>query len=271
MTNTSPTAAIELRNLSIGYTHGGHTSTVAEQLSARFEIGSLTCLLGSNGVGKSTLLRTIARLQAPLGGSVGLCQDGQTVDISTMSSRHIAQTIGIVLTDRPYAINLTTRQLVAMGRTPYTSVWGSLEATDTEAIDSAMQLTGVDLYAQKPIRSLSDGMLQKAMIAKALAQQTPIILLDEPTAYLDFKAKVDLMRLLLKLAHHAKKTILMSTHDVQIALKLSDRIAVMSNGGITAAPPHEMAARRELKDLVASAGASLNADTLTIDFDMQHS
>lgn len=264
--NDSQTTAIELRHLAIGYAQNGSIATVATELSARFEAATLTCLLGNNGVGKSTLLRTIARLQTALSGEVMLVGNSGTVDVAGMSRQEVAQTIGVVLTDRPYAINLTAQELVAMGRTPHSNMWGSLKESDREAIRRAMELTGVDDFAQKPIRSLSDGMLQKAMIAKALAQQTPVILLDEPTAFLDFQSKVAMMRLLTSLAHREKETILMTTHDVQLALKLSDSIAVMSSGGIDVASPREMAAHPSLESLIDSAGAKLDAETMTIEF-----
>lgn len=264
--NNCQNAAIELRHLSIGYEQNGDVATVATNLSARFEAATLTCLLGNNGVGKSTLLRTVARLQPALGGAVMLVDGSDTTDVAQLSRRQVAQTISVVLTDRPYAINLTAQQLVAMGRTPHSNMWGSLRETDRAAIRHAIEITGVGPFAQMPIRSLSDGMLQKAMIAKALAQQTPIILLDEPTAFLDFQSKVATMRLLASLAHEEKKTILMTTHDVQLALKLSDSIAVMSAGGIAVASPRQMAAEQSLQELISSAGASLDANTMTIDF-----
>lgn len=258
--------SIRLSNVDIGYIENGKKSVVSKSLSAYFQGGMLTCLLGNNGIGKSTLLRTIARLQPTLGGNVLLCSNQGETNVATLSRHQLSRTVGVVLTDRAYAINLTAYELVAMGRVPHTGFLGRLNANDKVAIDRALQTVGVADYAKKTVRSLSDGMLQRTMIAKALAQQTALILLDEPTAFLDFSSKVSIMRLLLHLAHDEGKTILMTTHDVQLSLKMSDSIAVMDNDSIDVATPQEMTAHRSLQQLIAAAGASINKDTLTIDF-----
>jgi len=257
--------AIELRCLAIGYGLGRDKSSVAEALSAQFEAGKLTCLLGNNGVGKSTLLRTIAGLQRPLGGSVTIDIGSGRKNVAEMSRHELAMAEGVVLTDRPYAINLTVKELVAMGRTPHTGLLGRLSEADREAVNHAIEVTGIGGFAMKKVKNLSDGMLQKAMIAKTLAAQTPIILLDEPTAYLDFAAKADVMRLLWKLAHDENKTVLATTHDLQLALWYSDDVAVMSGDGVEVGSPHDMAHRMALQSLVSQAGARLNPATLAIE------
>lgn len=264
--NDTPSIALRLCQLSIGYVQGQHKTIVAEQLSALFEGSQLTCLLGNNGIGKSTLLRTIAALQPRLDGSIDIVSNSGTVSLASLDRHRVAQTIGIVLTERPYTINMTVRELVAMGRTPHTDRFGRLRPDDYQIINNAMQLTGVDQYEHIAVRNLSDGMLQKAMIAKTLAQQTPVILLDEPTAFLDFTAKTATMRMLLSLAHNQHKTILMSTHDVQLALRLSDSIAVMTSKQIEVGTPRQMASHPMLQDMLHQAGCRLNASTMNIEY-----
>lgn len=265
MHTSVPNAAICLRDLAIGYVHGRSVNRVATALSARFEAGKLTCLLGNNGVGKSTLLRTVAGLQRPLGGGVAIDTGSGRKEVAAMSRHELAMAVGVVLTDRPYAINLTVRELVAMGRTPHTGLFGSLAKADNESIDHAIELTGIGGFVHKTVRSLSDGMLQKAMITKVLAAQTPIILLDEPTAYLDFEAKAGMMRLLRRLAHDEHKTIIATTHDLQFSLWLADDIAVMSDDGIDVGTPREMSSHPALLSLINRAGAKLNPATLAIE------
>lgn len=258
--------SLQLCHLSIGYEKGRQQHAVAQQLSAMFEGSKLTCLLGNNGVGKSTLLRTIAALQSPLDGSIKLVSHDAKIDLASLARHEVAKTIGVVLTDRPYTINMSTRELVAMGRTPHTDRMGRLTDTDKQIVCHAMETTGVDQFADIAVRKLSDGMLQKAMIAKAVAQQTPVILLDEPTAFLDFAAKTSTMRMLLRLAHSENKTIVMSTHDVQLALRLADSIAVMTSSQIEVGSPQQMAAHPMLQDMLGEAGCRLNKETMTIEF-----
>ena len=211
---------IELKNLSTGY--GRHL--VSRHLNATLSGGRLTCLLGSNGVGKSTLLRTLCGFQPPLDGSI--CIDGR--DMASLSQKQISQNISVVLTERPDVQDMRVREMVAMGRTPYTGFWGILGQEDGQCVDEAMQMVGIMPLKERMVHTLSDGERQKVMIAKALAQQTPIILLDEPTAFLDFPSKVETMRLLHRLAHEAGKTIFLSTHDLEMAIQLADNLWLLS-------------------------------------------
>lgn len=217
---------MEIRSLTIGY--GKHV--VGSRLSACIRSSQLCCLFGPNGAGKSTLMRTLAGFIPPLAGEI-VMDDGR--NLAQLSARQRARTIGVVLTDRPDIRNITVRELVAMGRQPYTNFLGTLTKTDRQAVEEAISMTGIEDLASRDMHTLSDGERQKAMIAKALAQQTPVILLDEPTAFLDFQSKVDTMRLLQRLAHDMGKAILVSTHDLNIALNTADRLLSISRDSLT--------------------------------------
>ena len=212
---------IQLYNLSIGY--GKHT--VVSGINATLNSGRLTCLLGRNGVGKSTLLRTLAGFIPPIAGEIYI----QGTPLERLSHQELAEKISVVLTERMDIRNLTATELVGLGRTPYTGFWGVLSAKDHKIVSNAMQLVGIEQLAERNISSLSDGERQKAMIAKALAQQTPIIILDEPTAFLDFQSKVDTLRLLSQLAHELDKTVFLSIHDIELALQITDEIWLLDD------------------------------------------
>ena len=213
--------ALSFADLSTGYGN----RVVSSGLTAGLCAGKVTCLLGPNGAGKSTLLRTLAGYQRALGGRMD--------DVSP-------ETLGVVLTERMEAMGLSVREVVAMGRHPYTGYFGRLTAEDEQVVDKAMRLTHTEEFANRIFQSLSDGERQKVMIAKALAQETPIILMDEPSAFLDFPSKVELMLMLHDLAHNQGKSILLSTHDVGIALKTADMLWLMQNGGMETGTPQEL-------------------------------
>ncbi len=225
---------IRLDDVAIGY--GRHV--VANGLKATLAGGSLVCLLGANGAGKSTLLRTIGGFQPALGGQVTV----GGVPVGRMGAAQLSQSMSVVLTERIDVYGLTVRDLVGMGRAPYTGFWGTLQADDRRMVDLAMRQVGIGSLADRQVRSLSDGERQKAVIAKALAQHTPVILLDEPTAFLDFPSKVDTLRLLSRLAHDMQKAVLLSTHDVELALQLADGLWLMDGRGLSVGTPRELAA-----------------------------
>ena len=217
---------IELRHLTVGYGTKAVLSDINQTLSA----GQMVCLLGANGVGKSTLLRTLAGFLPPLAGNVLL--EGR--DLLSLSVSERSQVVSVVLTERFEVQYMKVIDLVGMGRSPYTGFFGTLTGKDRAIVSEAIEMVGIGSLAQRTIDTLSDGERQKAMIAKALAQQTPIILLDEPTAFLDFHAKVSTLRLMLRLAHETNKTILLSTHDVEMAIQLSDTLLIVQDGKIHA-------------------------------------
>lgn len=217
---------IQLKDLSIGYKlHNGKTKTIASHINASVESGMLTCLIGRNGTGKSTLLRTMTGFIPPLEGQVIL--EGR--DLSILSATERARIISIVLTERPETDNITVNELVGMGRLPYTNFWGTLQEEDRQIVDDAMQMIGIYELRNRKIGTLSDGEKQKAMIGKAIAQQTPVIILDEPTAFLDYPSKQETMLLLHQLAQELNKTIFLSTHDLNIAYQVADKIWCMGN------------------------------------------
>lgn len=232
---------IELNNLSIGYASG---RTVTGAIGVTFRGGRLSCVIGSNGTGKSTLLKTISGYLKPKDGTIRIGGS----DIATMPHDDMARTVGIVLTAAPEVRNLTVEEMVGLGRSPYTGFWGTLSAADRKAVDDAIAMVGTTELAGRMTHTLSDGERQKVMIARALAQQTPVILLDEPTAFLDYPSKVELMKLLRWLAHDGGKTIVASTHDLGLAVTLADDIYIMLGG--TLRPVDRERVREDMEKLV---------------------
>ena len=218
------TPSIEIDNLAIGY---GKT-IVVQGLYAKVLDRQLVCLVGENGAGKSTFLKTIAGFQKPLSGNLRL----QGRDVSTVPHGERSRLLSVVLTQKPEVQNITVRELVGLGRSPYTGFWGSLSEADKAIVDAAIGMVGLSLLCGQTVSTLSDGERQKAMIARALAQQTPIILLDEPTAFLDYPSKVEMMRLLHCMATDMRKTILLSTHDLELAFRFADTLFYIGGGSL---------------------------------------
>lgn len=245
---------LRLSSLSTGY--GRHV--VASNLTATLEAGQLTSLLGSNGAGKSTLLRTMTALLTPLSGEVLIGER----PLTDFTAQQLAQTISVVLTERPTLQGMRVRDVVAMGRAPYTGFFGGLDKKDDAIVDEAIAQVGIGTLANRMAHTLSDGERQKVMIAKALAQDTPVIMLDEPTAFLDFGAKVEAMLLLRRLAHEMQKTILLSTHDVELALQCSDCLWLMSREGITVGTPGQLANDGTLSSFFNSDGIEFDSKTM---------
>ena len=212
--------AIELQDLTIGYRKGNFQLRILEKLNARLHKGEMICLVGENGVGKSTLLRTISGVQQPISGKVIIDQQ----PLGELSSIDLAKTISLVLTDRIYAGNLSVKELVALGRYPYTNWLGKLMKEDHQKIDWALEITGTRYLEDQLISELSDGQFQKTLIARALAQDSDIIILDEPTAHLDIVNKIIILKLLKDLASNTGKSILMATHELELSLQVADLI-----------------------------------------------
>jgi len=229
-------AILETRELAIGYRlrHPGlgnrikgqkHVDRiVAANLSLGLNEGELVCLLGPNGSGKSTLMRTLAGVQKPIGGEVMLSGNRLT----RMTSKEIAKKMSLVLTERAITGNLSVYALVALGRYPYTGWMGTLSRHDEEIVRQAIETTGIRRFVARHISDLSDGERQKVMIARALAQDTPVIMLDEPTAHLDLPNRIEVMQLLKRLAREQKKAVVMSTHELDLALQAADGIWLMN-------------------------------------------
>lgn len=233
--------SLRLDSLRVGY---GRT-LVAGPLDGRLPAGQFTCLLGRNGTGKSSLLRTLAGLQPSVGGSVVGLQpsvdgsvtglqssvDGSVVGLQEDREVSPAGKVGIVLTHRVEGVNLSVRELVGLGRMPHTGFLGRLGQEDHRVVDWAMQQTGTYDLASRKVATLSDGEFQRVMLARVLAQQTPIVLADEATAFLDYPSKREVMRLLRQMAHDLGLTVLLSTHDVPLALEEADRLWLLSSAG----------------------------------------
>lgn len=213
-------AMLLTKDLTVGYRNGNRVSEVLEHLNVSLYAGELVCLLGANGIGKSTLLRTISGVQPALKGMIEI--NGR--DLTTYSSKELSKLIGIVYTDRTLAGALTVEELVSLGRQPYTGFFGRLDAEDHKIVNDAIEAVGMSHKSHDYVATLSDGERQKAMIARALAQETPIIILDEPTAFLDVASRIETMQLLRQLAQSQQKAVLLSTHDVGLSLPLTDRL-----------------------------------------------
>jgi len=224
------------KDVAIGYQAKGRQKVIASDISVALPSGSLTALIGANGIGKSTLLRTLTGIQQPLGGSVLL--DGKPLE--KYSQKELSQNLAVVLTESLPPSDLKVFELVALGRQPYTNWLGSLSPEDTAKTNKALQLTQTSGLAAKRHFELSDGQLQRVLIARALAQDTPLIILDEPTTHLDLQHKVSLLRLLKKLSAEQGKCILYSTHDLDLALQLSDLIMMMMPGETLLGTPEKL-------------------------------
>ena len=212
--------AFSTRELAVGYRNGSQTTTLLSGLNLNLEKGKLVALLGQNGAGKSTLLRALTCDERPLAGSIEV--NGR--DLLEMSQKDRSRIIGLVSTERIQAGALTVTELVGLGRQPHTGFLGRLDDEDRAIIQQSMADAGIISKANDYMASLSDGERQKAMIARALAQQTPIIILDEPTAFLDVASRIETMRLLQTLAHDRGKAVLLSSHDISQSLMLADEL-----------------------------------------------
>lgn len=223
---------IRFDNIRLGYGN----RTLIENLSATVERGALTALVGRNGTGKSTLLRAIAQLGEVLSGEILL--DGRP--LQTLAPSEMASMVAFVTTDKVRIANLRCRDVVALGRAPYTNWIGRMQEQDKAIVEQALESVGMSDYADKTMDRMSDGECQRIMIARALAQQTPIILLDEPTAFLDMPNRYELCTLLRRLAHEEQKCILFSTHELDIALSLCDAIALIAPPELHILPTDDM-------------------------------
>lgn len=229
---------LSTQDLSIGYRPARRRPlTIASGLNLWLKAGELVCLLGPNGAGKSTLLRSLAGMQKPLSGSVTLLGD----DLLRLSTAELARRLSLVLAERPQVGNLSGYALVALGRYPHTNWLGQLSAHDEAMIHWAVEAVGAQDLAARPLLELSDGERQKLMIARALAQESKLMILDEPTAFLDLPRRVEIMQLLRELAESTGCAILLSTHDLDLALRNAHRLWLMSKDN-----PMQMGAPEDL-------------------------
>lgn len=245
---------IDIKNLTIGYTGKHSVKVVAKEITESLSSGELTCLLGENGAGKSTLLRTLAGFQQPVDGDISIMGK----PLKSYSNKDLARVISVVLTERTVLQNMTVEELTGLGRTPYTGFWGTLSEDDRKRVDEALEQVGITLLKDRQIQTLSDGERQKIMIAKALAQETPVIFLDEPTAFLDYPSKVEILRLLHRLSREQDKTIFISTHDLELALQIADRIWLMGKGRpVVTGSPEELTQNGTLESYLCLPGINI--------------
>ncbi len=238
---------LRTEELAIGY----GSQPLLKDIVLDLRAGELTALIGVNGIGKSTLLRTLAGLQAPMAGRV-LLHDGV---MRSLSAQQRARQVSIVLTGRPQGGMLDVATLVALGRQPWTNRWGSLSPRDHEVVESALKRAGATHLRDKSLDTCSDGECQKVLIARALAQSTPVMLLDEPTAFLDLPNRADIVRTLRTIAREEKTAILFSTHDLQLALDLCDRLILMRRDGpLWQGTPAEALSSGELERAFSGSG-----------------
>jgi len=239
-------------DLAVGYKE----KEVLHELNLSLNKGELTCLLGPNGAGKSTLIRALTAIQKPLSGEVRL----QDRLIQDYSQKEIAHQLSLVLTDRVSTGNLTVYALVSLGRFPYTSWMGSLNEKDKKLIHWALEATGTLAFVDRHIGELSDGEKQKVMIARALVQDTDIIILDEPTAHLDSPNRIEIFHLLRELTVETGKTILISTHEIDMAIEHSDKMwLIMPDKTISTGLPEDLILNGSLE-------AAFGSDDLSFDY-----
>ncbi|MDD2206412.1 MAG: ABC transporter ATP-binding protein [Aminobacterium sp.] len=249
---------LSAENLSIGYGKGGKRRIVAQNLSATLYEGELVCLVGPNGAGKTTLLKTLAGTQKPLAGK----SKAMETEISTLTPIKRAQTLSFVLSGRPFVQGFTVFELASLGRYPYTNWRGELQESDKKTVLQALSDVKVQHLMERDFSELSDGESQRVLIARALAQDTPILLLDEPTAFLDLPRKVELLSLLRQYAWEKRKGVLMSLHDIDLALRFADRLWVMNpSGSFVVGTPEDLALSGVIGEVFSTDTIHFSEDT----------
>ena len=243
-------------NLSVGYSSKKEIKTIASNINLTLKKGKLIALIGANGIGKSTLLRTLIGIQPPLSGNVIL--NGKF--ISDYDAISFAQNLSIVLTEKLPPSNLTVFEIIALGRQPYTNWLGKLSDNDVSKINEAMELTQITTLAEKKHYEISDGQLQNVLVARALAQDTPLIILDEPTTHLDLLHKVSLFKLLKKLAKETNKCILFSTHDIDMAIQVTDEMIIMTNDNVVQDQPCNFISKGNFETLFKDENISFDSE-----------
>ncbi len=242
---------LSAHGLSIGYAGKSSPAPVAAGINLGLPPGKLTALLGRNGSGKSTLIRTLAGLQKPVAGSVTL--DGR--DIREWDRSDLSRKMAVVLQETTRNPNLTVYELAALGRTPYTNWLGALSQEDNDLVLESIRKAGIAELAERETHLLSDGERQKAMFARALAQETPLIILDEPTAHLDILSRIELIRILRQTAHTELKSVLFSTHDLELALQMSDQLWLFDGrGALLTGTPEDLVLQGHISRLYSQPG-----------------
>lgn len=236
--------SISVQNLEIGYKN----NIVAGGINFSCTHGTLCAVVGVNGAGKSTLLRTLGNLQPKLSGSIAI----NGTPLETYNSLKLAQELSVVLTESPSSKNLVVEELIALGRQPYTNWIGTLSSSDKAHVQQSMDVFLLQELRHRKCHELSDGQLQRVLIARAMAQDTSLILLDEPTTHLDLFHKVQILKLLQQLAHEQQKTILFTTHEIDLAIQLCDTILVLDRVQNPFGTPEELIAEKHFEHLFPS-------------------
>ncbi len=248
---------IQTKQLAIGYTVKKQQQIIANAINIDLEAGQLVCLLGKNGIGKSTLLRTLSKVQPKLSGELCIAEKA----IEQLSTEALSKQMSLVLTERIPESNLTVYELIALGRQPYTNWIGTLTEKDNKHIEKAIKQVHLEDIIDNKCDELSDGQLQKVMIARALAQNTELIILDEPTAHLDIHHKLEVFNLLKELVKEFGKTIIISTHEVQLALQLADELWLMNEKLFNTGTPNTMIEQGHLERLFSSKFITFDSKT----------
>ena len=243
-----PHIVLQAQNLKIGYRKKHQETVIASGIDISVQKGELIAVIGVNGVGKSTFLRTLSGIQPELEGEVLINKE----DRRDLSSEKLAALISLVLTEQPLSKNLGVVELVALGRQPYTNWIGSLTSEDREKVKNALQLVNIENIQYKKCYELSDGQLQKVLIARALAQDTPIMILDEPTSHLDLYHKAQVLKLLKQLSVQTEKAILFATHEINLALELCDKIILMKSEGVVEGTTDELIQKGAFENIFPS-------------------
>ena len=256
MSQIDANSLLDTACLSIGYGEKGPAKTLASGLDLTLHAGEFICLLGPNGAGKTTLLRTLSGILTPLAGNIRL----QGTDLSAIPPRERAHRISVVLADKVPAGMMNARSLVALGRHPYSGWLGRLDTKDYECIEWALQIVGASQLAERLVAELSDGERQKVAIARALAQEASILLLDEPTAHLDLPNRIETMALLRRLSREKNLAVLLSTHDLDLALRQADRLWLLgTDGTLRQGEPEALARSGALAETFAHESLQWNA------------
>lgn len=248
---------INISNLTIGY----EKCAIISNISVTAMPNEMICIIGRNGQGKSTLIKTLCKLLPPISGSVDINQQ----NLLKLNDNEFSKLISVVLTSKITIYNTSVKEFVAYGRYPYTNWIGKLTDKDQEIIDYAITLCDINHLINRDFDSLSDGEKQKVNIARAIAQQTPIIILDEPTAHLDLVNNMEIFKLLQHLAHNFGKTIIFSTHYIEMALQLSDKIWVINNHSIHADCPAKIVEKGVLNELFKNTNVIFNSSSQTFE------
>ena len=251
------TTVLEAKNLAIGYGKDKSVIKIAEGIDFALNQGEFALILGCNGAGKSTLLRTLSSVQRPLAGEVKVCGE----NIYTTSPRELAKRVSAVFTDKTMAGGLLVEEVVALGRYPYTGFFGKIGYDDREIVNLSLTLVGMAEKSKKYLSQLSDGERQKIMIAKALAQQTPLVVLDEPTAFLDLPSRIEILYLLKRLVEEENKTILLSTHDVEQSLSVADRLLLIKDGEVKFKTTSDAVESGDISGLFAERGIEFDKNS----------